>query len=407
MKTLTLSFVLTLSFLLSHAQYNGTGSVTQGLGTATTDNLLDCGRVSPVGTIKSTDDEIWTVPAEVNFQDNAFPFASDLHNPCNGNGYADSEAALAALDGSDIVEIDAEGEVITAYIFADNYFEMYVNGVFVGKDKVPFTEFNSSVVRFKVQSPMTISMLLVDWEENLGVGSEDNKGMAYSPGDGGMVAVLKNEQGETIWTTGLDWKAQTFYTAPVKDLSCLSESGTQRLSGDCNTAGSDDGTGYYGIHWPVPEGWETEDFDDSDWPNATTYTNSEIGVDNKSAYTNFTDIFDDSNRDAEFIWSTNVVLDNLVIVRLSLVSINGVEDGLDKKSFEMHPNPVQGIINLVLEESHRERTFEILDHLGREQQIGVIATAQAQINVAHLPKGVYFISILSDEGRMTQRWLKM
>jgi hypothetical protein len=43
-----------------------------------------------------------------------------------------------------------------------------------------------------------------------------------------------------------------------------------------------------------------------------------IGVDNKVAYTNFTDIFDNSSADAQFIWSTNVVLDNTVIVRYTV-----------------------------------------------------------------------------------------
>ncbi len=52
------------------------------------------------------------------------------------------------------------------------------------------------------------------------------------------------------------------------------------------------------------------------WPNATEFTNAVIGVDNKPAYTNFTDIFDNSANDAKFIWSTNVILDNEVIVTI-------------------------------------------------------------------------------------------
>lgn len=66
------------------------------------------------------------------------------------------------------------------------------------------------------------------------------------------------------------------------------------------------------------DGWETEAFDDSVWPNATTYTNDEIGVNNKASYTNFTEVFDDSAYDANFIWSTNFILDNLVLVRYTV-----------------------------------------------------------------------------------------
>ena len=74
----------------------------------------------------------------------------------------------------------------------------------------------------------------------------------------------------------------------------------------------------YALHWKVPMDWYAPTFDDSSWPKATTYTNKVIGVDNKPSYTNFTDIFDDGTNDAEFIWSTNVVLDNEVIVRYTV-----------------------------------------------------------------------------------------
>ncbi|EAY25434.1 hypothetical protein M23134_06693 [Microscilla marina ATCC 23134] len=32
-------------------------------------------------------------------------------------------------------------------------------------------------------------------------------------------------------------------------------------------------------------------------------------------YTNFSDVFDNATQNAQFIWSTNIVLDNVVIVR--------------------------------------------------------------------------------------------
>ncbi len=51
----------------------------------------------------------------------------------------------------------------TGYLFADNYFELYVNGVVVGKDRVPFTEINSSIVPFRVLRPFTFAGKLVDW----------------------------------------------------------------------------------------------------------------------------------------------------------------------------------------------------------------------------------------------------
>lgn len=297
------------------ATYTGTASVTRGAATTTVNNLFPKGiRVTGLGEIRATDGTDWTVPAPVAFTDAAFPFASDLHN-AYGASYTSAAEAVAALDGSDIVEVDVDGEVITGYLFADNYFELYVNGVAVGKDPVPFTEFNSSIVRFRVTRPFTLAVKLVDWEENQGLGSESNRGFAYHPGDGGMVAVFKDASDAVVATTGNDWKAQTFYTSPIRDLSCPTETGTTRSTNNCSTADSNDGETYYGLHWLLDAGWEGENFDDSDWPDAKTYTNAQIGVDNKPSYTNFTDIFDDPAHDAAFIWSTNVILDNLVIAR--------------------------------------------------------------------------------------------
>ncbi|MDN3667272.1 hypothetical protein ACFFU1_06455 [Algibacter miyuki] len=300
--------------------YTGTASVSQGSATVVTQNIFECdrGRKAPIGTSTATDGSKWTVPAEANFTNETFPFASDLFNPCTKVEYASTDEALAALDGKDIIEVDADGEIITAYVFADNYFEMYINGVPVGKDNVPFTQFNSNIVRFKVNTPFTIAMKLVDWEENSGLGSEANRGQAFHPGDGGMVAVFKNAEGDIIATTDSNWKAQTFYTAPLKDLSCASEEGALRLSKTCSTEDSNDGTSYFALHWKIPSNWQSADFDDNEWPNATEFSNKTIGVDNKPAYTNFIDVFDNSQADAQFIWSTNVILDNEVIVRYTV-----------------------------------------------------------------------------------------
>ncbi len=49
------------------------------------------------------------------------------------------------------VVIDEDGVEITGFIHADNYFELYVNGQFVARDSIPMTPFNTSVVRFKAQ----------------------------------------------------------------------------------------------------------------------------------------------------------------------------------------------------------------------------------------------------------------
>jgi hypothetical protein len=378
------------------AQYIGTASVTQGKATTTVNNLYTCtgGRVAGIGTITATDKTVWTVPAVVNFTNNSFPFASDLNNPCNGANYPTAAAALAKLNGSDIVTVDADGELITAFVFADNYFEMYINGIPVGKDNVPYTQFNSNIVRFTVKRPFTIVMKLVDWEENLGLGSEANGGSQYHNGDGGMVAVFYDSNNTIIAATGKEWKAQTFYTAPITDLSCPTEKGALRLSDKCSTKDSPDGSMYYALHWAVPLGWMNADFDDSQWAAASTYTNATVGVDNKPAYTNFTSIFNDPTNDAQFIWSTNLILDNEVIVRHTVTASSSVEEEASlNDDVYLYPNPAtkQNHVRIIGKHSVDIQTITVINVYG--QTVYSSNEATDRVDVEGLPVGIYGVQI--------------
>lgn len=291
--------------------YKGTGSITQGLAETKIESLLSSNpkgsRIAGIGEIKDTDGTIWTVPGITNF--NTAPKAFDLYN--EHSGVTQGNLSEVDLDAVPVSEIDADGEIITGYIFADNYFELYINGKLIAIDPVPFTRFNSNIVKFKVKTPYTIAVKVIDWEENLGLGSENNRGKNFHPGDGGFIASFSDGT-----VTNNKWKAQTFYTAPISDLSCLSEVGEKRLSSNCSKDGVNDATNFYGIHWKIPENSFSADFDDNQWPNATTYTEDLIGVKNKKAYMYFIEKF--SGAGAEFIWSTNVVLDNEVIVRFKV-----------------------------------------------------------------------------------------
>ncbi|MFV8352647.1 T9SS type A sorting domain-containing protein [Flavobacterium sp. XS2P14] len=392
----------------SFAQYTGTGSATQRLATTiTTANLYSTcslgSRVAAVGTITAADNTTWTVPAVTNFANASFPFSSDLNNGCNGNTYATSTAAVSALNGSDIVTIDASGEVITAYIFADNYFEMYINVIPVGKDKVPFTEFNSSIVRFKVNKPFTIAMLLVDWEERLGVGAETNGGFTYHAGDGGMVAVFKDASNTIIAKTDTSWKAQTFYTAPIMNLACASESGTSRLSTTCSTSDSNSGTAYYGLQWARSANWTTASFDDSTWPSATTYANTVIGVDNKPSYTNFINIFDDASNDAQFIWSKNVVLDNEVIVRKTVSNLSVNQTLLNESKIILYPNPTKNEIHLDIDETIRNEIKKISIYNVLGQEVFSSNKYVQTIQISNISSGKYMIKISTSEFEISKK----
>ena len=250
------------------------------------------------------------MPAKTHFESAAK--AADLYNQCNGIRLHRS----ADLDLQSVPVIDAGGGgILTAYIFADNYFELYVNGTLLAVDAVPFTPFNSSVIRFKATRPFSLAVMGVDWEENLGLGSEQNRGYTYHPGDAGLVAVIKDGSGQTVAVTDNTWRAQTFYTAPLNDRSCLKVRGQVRDSSACETESVRDGSSFSAAHWQVPANWFAQGFDDSDWPHATVFTNDTVGVNNKPAYMNFRNVFDDPIADADFIWSSNLILDNLVLMR--------------------------------------------------------------------------------------------
>ncbi|MEL6605822.1 MAG: hypothetical protein AAFP20_21635 [Cyanobacteria bacterium J06614_10] len=261
-------------------------------------------RISAVGAITAADGTDWTVPAENNFESG--PKAADLYNECSQTTY--NTIQEVDLESIPVTEIDSEGAIITGYIFADNYFELYINGELVAVDPVPFTPFNSSIVRFKAKRPITYAVKLVDWEENLGLGTESNRGSDYHPGDGGFVASFSDGT-----VTDASWKAQTFYIAPLEAPDSARENGAIRDSSEANVDGLSCDASCYALHYPIPENWFSDSFDDGDWPDAVTYTNATVGVDNKPSYTNFSEIF--TGADAQFIWSSNLVLDNLVLVR--------------------------------------------------------------------------------------------
>lgn len=311
--------ILINTYLLSYAQqspspanlvetkaYRGTGSITQGWAVTITQNLFKCmqcrGRRAAVGKIKDGQGQTWTVPALQQFTDGRR--ATDLYNECTNV----TPASLEQVDVSQVpvVNIDPDGETITGYLFADNYFELYINGKLIAVDPVPYTPFNSCLVRFKVSKPYDIAVKLIDWEENLGLGTEDNRGNAFHPGDGGFIASFSDGT-----VTSDRWRAQTYYIAPVYDLSCLSEENNLRSSANCTTESINVGENAFGVHWPLPANWLNREYG-SNWPRATVYTEEEIGVKNKKAYMNFREQF--TGAGAQFIWSSNVVLDNEVLM---------------------------------------------------------------------------------------------
>jgi hypothetical protein len=390
-----------LSLLLCKIGFAQTsGSVTQGLGTTTTANLMPAcssNHVTPIGTITSTDSKTWIVPSENNFA--TANKLSDLHNTCNNI----TPASLAAADLSAVptTVIDEQGEVITAYIFADNYFELYINGILVGIDAVPFTPFNSSVVKFKVSKPYTIAVRLVDWEENLGLGSEiQSANSLYHPGDGGFIAQFSDGT-----KTDASWKAQTFYIAPIQDLNTVKELSDGKHSTTTATTTPTCNANCYGIHYDIPSDWTSKTYNDSSWPNAYLYTASQVT--NQAAYTNFAST---AWSNASFIWSSNLILDNVVLVRKTVNATTSIEEMKHANLFHIN-NPIENKIVLTSKLSIVDAKLVLSSNTGEEIQewnkIDINENQEISLQIlTELKSGIYFISIKTKNGFDTYKLLK-
>jgi hypothetical protein len=394
--TLIPIFILNGYVLLSQGTYTGTGSVTKGPATQTTVNLFPgCAgsRISAVGTITSSDGKVWTVPNNTAYSTGTK--LTDLYNECSGV----KPASLSAVNLANvpIKVIDNAGEVITGYLLGDNYFELYINGVLVGVDPIPFTPFNSSVVRFKVSRPYTIAVKLVDWEENLGLGTELNGGNAYHSGDGGFIAQFSDGT-----VTDTSWRAQTFYIAPIENLSTVIEKADGTRSSATAKTTTTCEKNCYGIHYSIPSNWNSREYNDKVWPNASLYSAATVGV-NWPAYTNVSAAWNK----AQFIWSSNLILDNVVLVRKTVGATTPIKE-IESAGNVFVQNPFSDNISFQCDISLSNVRIELIDLNGKllgNWKIPYLSAkdlwqVQAPIN---LPNGTYLLTIKSTEKSFSRK----
>jgi hypothetical protein len=212
-----------------------------------------------------------------------------------------------------VVEVDRDGEVATGFIVADNYFELYINGKLVAVDPATYTPFNSAIVRFRVKKPYTYAFKLVDWEEKLGLGMEwFPPNHDWWTGDGGLIARFS----DGVVTDG-SWKAQTYYIAPLMSPGDVVENGSVHDTGalgrfhpQAKQPSCQDKC--FAVHYPLPANWASPAFDDRGWPQAYEYTDAQVGISPALVwYTRYPEAFSG----ARWIWSSNLVFDNLVLAR--------------------------------------------------------------------------------------------
>ncbi len=293
---------------------NGTTATSGSVSTGSAATVVDCSatndctgdhRVARCGTLTDDDGTSREVPAPIT---DGFTNV-DIFNNCTGTGdNADFESELTTQ------VIDQSGTEITAYLFADNYYEFYVNGTFAGRDPVGFTPFNSAAARYQAQYPVTYAVLLVDWEEFIGVGLEERNG--FHIGDGGFIAAFSDGN-----VTSADWKCRMFYAAPLDDASCVVEDvngiadSSACSSSDTTVAcvSNDPENSCQAYHQTLPDNWASPEYDDSNWPSASTYSADDVT--NADGFRNYENTLFSG---ASFIWTSNLNLDNQVVCRATV-----------------------------------------------------------------------------------------
>lgn len=196
----------------------------------------------------------------------------------------------------------ADPQTLTADIWVDNWFAMYVNGDLVVEDSVPITterSFNAETITFTADLPMTITFEAKDFKEN-DTGLEYIGTNRQQTGDGGMIAQFRDAgTGDIIAVTDSDVRCLVVHRAPI-DRSCAQESNPVAGEGAC---------GFEIIE--IPSDWTEADFDDSSWPTATEHTVDD--VDPKDGYDGIR-----WDRSAQLIWSDDLVQDNTLLCRLKI-----------------------------------------------------------------------------------------
>lgn len=205
-------------------------------------------------------------------------------------------AALLTLTASAV-----NAEAFSAEVWADNWFEMRINGTLVAEDSVPITterSFNAESFTFEAERPFVIGLVAKDFKEN-DTGLEYIGTRRQQVGDGGIIAQFKDSAGVPVAVTDEAWRCYVIHTAPL-DKSC--ETTTDPVAGE--------GACGFSLK-PAPAGWDTESFDASDWPAAHVYSARE--VDPKDGYDRITWV-----HDAKLIWGPDLEQSNTVLCRLTV-----------------------------------------------------------------------------------------
>jgi len=200
------------------------------------------------------------------------------------------------------ISVTAVGaETFSADVWADNWFEMRIDGTQVAEDSVPITterSFNKESFSFEAERPFVLGVVAKDFKEN-DTGLEYIGTNRQQMGDGGLILQIRDAAGKTVAVSSAEWSCLVIHTAPLNK-SCESEKNPVAGDSPCTFETEDE-----------PEGWDTASFDVSEWPQADVYTAREVSP--KDGYDEIS--WDDN---AELIWGPDLEQSNTVLCRLNV-----------------------------------------------------------------------------------------
>ncbi len=208
---------------------------------------------------------------------------------------------IAAISIFFCSSIAANAEPISADVWADNWFEMRVNGVQVAEDSVPITterSFNAESFEFEAERPFVVGVVAKDFKEN-DTGLEYIGTRRQQMGDGGLILQIRSASGELVAVSNADWQCKTIHKAPL-DKACENERNPVAGEGMCGFESADE-----------PEGWDKPNFDASSWPQAHIYTEQQVRPRGGYNQIGWADA-------AKLIWGEDLEQSNTVLCRLEV-----------------------------------------------------------------------------------------
>lgn len=114
----------------------------------------------------------------------------------------------------------------------------------------------------------------------------------------------------------------------------------------------------------------------------------------------FTFVSDDINTNKEG-W----IIDDITYGTIALVGVNDIEE--ENNNFNIYPNPVNKEFTLsVTETGTINRELKIVNVLGEVVYQSIVENPKSEVNISELPKGVYFVKLISANQILTKKFIK-